>query len=104
MNAKHTPGPWTLVEVNTDTVKGAVHVYGGGAPITTDVWGPTLAESDANARLIAAAPALLSALKAVYAYFARMGPPLGESALSHTERTTRAEVAAAIAEASGDNK
>lgn len=59
--SKHTQGPWKLVEVNDETVKGAVHVYGGGAAITTDVWGPTLAESDANARLIAAAPDLLAA-------------------------------------------
>ena len=65
MEAKHTPGPWELRTIDTADVRGAVHVYAGGAAVTTDVWGRTLPESDANARLIAAAPDLLAFAESV---------------------------------------
>jgi hypothetical protein len=71
-NAKHTPGPWEL--------------RGGGPQSAHDIWSrehnigetfcngsgnaseyPPLAESFANARLIAAAPELLAALEIVEA-------------------------------------
>ena len=63
---KHTPGPWTIPDWRQlgriDVVAGEVKVaavYLQPDPITIKGW-PT---EEANARLIAAAPALLEALK-----------------------------------------
>jgi len=52
---KHTPGPWKVIDGN--------EVYSGVTPIAQS-WA-TVDEQEANARLIAAAPELLSALKAL---------------------------------------
>ena len=65
--ATHTPGPWT---VRPNPGPGVVSEH-GGAPFTVDAGGLLIArlgqqiesESEANARLIATAPDLLSAAK-----------------------------------------
>ena len=64
----HTPGPWNILEyvkAETPAVHGAHGIFAPGAvlPIVGEVFGGTLEESDANARLIAAAPELLDALR-----------------------------------------
>ena len=66
--SKHTPGPWTMRESNF-----AFHIYGvfkksKNAFITAAYWrnadyGASRTEAEANARLIAAAPEMLNALK-----------------------------------------
>ena len=66
---KHTPGPWftsdlfsTMVQIparDSGFVDGEIQVFGHG--------GSSYEEAKANARLIAAAPELLEALKAVQA-------------------------------------
>lgn len=76
MNCKHTPGPWHVAP----GINGARYVASDGygyipirTPFRADAFTPgsdnrsdhTDEELDANARLIAAAPALLSALQAV---------------------------------------
>ena len=62
--SEHTPGPWTL-EMTTG---GKTHVgrFGDGHVLTVaEVWEcSTRAEFEANAKLMAAAPELLEALKA----------------------------------------
>ena len=64
MSAKHTPGPWTQGESEI----GADCVWLNGATEPKDEMGPSHTWIDcgteANARLIAAAPDLLEALKA----------------------------------------
>lgn len=77
MESKHTPGPWR-VEEGTTLVWGAcnpddTYSYGMGYPIAEarispcSSWakGPSVDDGIANARLIAAAPEMLKALKLV---------------------------------------
>lgn len=78
MDAKHTPGPWTLETVKTAV--GICHkigtfpqrgvrettsacIYGDNIAIEDDKYGGIASELMANARLIAAAPDLLAACK-----------------------------------------
>lgn len=64
--SKHTPGPWTLVkvpasrtwEIHAPTWRDLADVFGNAASDLHE-------EGSANARLIAAAPELLEALKAI---------------------------------------
>lgn len=58
---KHTPGPWRICEyfkAETPAVHGAHGIFARDSvlPLVGEVFGSTLDESDANARLIAAAP------------------------------------------------
>ena len=64
MNTKHTPGPWTVREHNYGDVRGCHGVFAAGVthPLVISVYGDSIENSDANARLIAAAPDLLAAL------------------------------------------
>ena len=65
-NAKHTPGPWTVASQDTETneipIKCGKSILARVAP--RPHWDAT---QEANARLIAAAPAMLEALRAVAA-------------------------------------
>lgn len=62
--AEHTPGPWTYIEPAGHYREPLDYIVG-----TTEGWGQTVArinpcnQSEANARLMAAAPDLLAALK-----------------------------------------
>lgn len=67
MNTQHTPGPWITREYQDYTGSGVEIAQSGGNPrlyIARDIMGDTLEQSNANARLIAAAPDLLAALNA----------------------------------------
>ena len=71
MNAKHTPGPWTAEfgidqMVSMDTTVCSIPAAGtrGGWFIFSPA--DDNGEAEANARLIAAAPDLLEALRAIY--------------------------------------
>ncbi|MNJ10723.1 hypothetical protein D3C77_48850 [compost metagenome] len=63
--AKHTPGPWTFERLRA----GSIWAIQAGATCVAEIvrWATTdpaaLAEREANARLIAAAPELLEALE-----------------------------------------
>ena len=65
-NSKHTPGPWTVASQDTETneipIKCGKSILARVAP--RPHWDAT---QEANARLIAAAPAMLEALRAVAA-------------------------------------
>jgi len=75
MSAKHTPGPWTLVDGGRHWNNPIIDNYrihtvptDKGFDITTGNYGELLVEhiyEEADARLIAAAPELLEALKGV---------------------------------------
>lgn len=67
---KHTPGPWTITERNHGELDTwlAIERTGQDTHCGQHVahicqWGSKDAESDANAKLIAAAPEMLDALK-----------------------------------------
>ncbi len=71
---KHTPGPWVVGEPNKGPVAGTVPVHTAdymesyrAGQLVCSVYG-TAAFSDANARLIAAAPDLLDALQKLVGY------------------------------------
>ena len=65
--SKHTPGPWWMQEVPTSI---SVHAADGGvAKMTITPRSARAPEGRANARLIAAAPDLLAALRNCYAIF-----------------------------------
>ena len=65
MNTKHTPGPWKVGRYTPNATEISI-LTTGGAPVTP-AWGPKFyvnsEQAKANARLIAAAPDLLEALK-----------------------------------------
>jgi hypothetical protein len=67
MNINHTPGPWTVGLYSFDNVQGAHGIFPKDCriPICHSIMGGDLEEADANARLIAAAPELLVALRAL---------------------------------------
>ena len=66
METKHTPGPWNL-DKRQEKLMGAngqsIVVWNSGLS-----FGNRTEEAEANARLIAAAPELLAALKKAYAF------------------------------------
>jgi hypothetical protein len=55
---KHTPGPWSTLIPNGRTVTSAEYII-------CDMSNISMEEEQANARLIAAAPTMLEALKAI---------------------------------------
>jgi hypothetical protein len=92
---KHTPGPW---EAENESVS-------AGFDMVADVFGATTEQRDANARLIAAAPDLLAALKALVGndsvrYLDDEGPR-GEGWQSNELAAAIAAADAAIAKAEG---
>lgn len=108
--SKHTPGPWVVGQPNKGPVAGTVPVHTAdymesyrSGQLVCSVYG-TAAFSDANARLIAASPDMLTALQSVL-------PLLEASYLDH-EGTDNGEVVfagleaarAAIAKATGGNE
>lgn len=68
MNAPHTPGPWHVYDSRFREVNGAIMDAAGNK--VASAHGPTTEELEANARLIAAAPELLEALRRATALLA----------------------------------
>lgn len=97
--AKHTPGPWrvfTAKPPNDHKIIGIGELTGEGiADCGFGVWRGGSAEALANARLIAAAPELLAALKAARRYVETCADPFNKD--DHVLK----QVDAAIARATG---
>jgi hypothetical protein len=96
MSAKHTPGPWTLNKTGGIPIVG-FDVGDGGEllPIVPEVHGYNKREAKSNARLIAAAPDMLAALRRAVlalAFAAETSPAM---------RDDYEAVSAAIAKATG---
>ena len=93
METKHTPGPWAYHNTPTPFI----HVAAGGLPIcqiyTSTAHGQSMGEQFANARLIAAAPELLEALKACAAVCA--GETMNKRGLISALEQARAAIAKA---------
>jgi hypothetical protein len=98
MSTQHTKGPWVenrrYIEKDDDLI--------------CEMFGEDISERDANARLIAAAPDLLDALKDAYALAVghattyQFQHELGELHPTHQESLDKAR--AAIAKATGETK
>lgn len=99
-DVKHTPGPWECGEIGFDpTLAKRTRTLRAGAVILgeLDSWlDRYAAESEANARLIAAAPEILKALKRVRVWI-DTSVPIGTEAAT----TMLGVVLAAIAKAEG---
>jgi hypothetical protein len=89
VSAKHTPGPWKIDRQDDEVVM----VDASSGPAICDVYGDHNGERDANARLIAAAPDLYSALVELLDASNIAELPLREE----SERLDRAEDAARAA-------
>ena len=63
--SKHTPGPWTVTRVSKSTIVKDIYISASPeriARVCVSSTAQSIAEYEANARLIAAAPDLLEAL------------------------------------------
>ncbi len=108
---KHTPGPWVVGEPNKGPVAGTVPVHTAdymesyrAGQLVCSVYG-TAAFSDANARLIAAAPDMLAALRCALADLQGIMPehePSGER--QHPAWLTIDELYATIVKATGGHE
>ena len=65
MTTKHTPGPWRYERTNGSPTTGQHMIAGGKPGYLAEVRDCGSGDVSANARLIAAAPELLAALKGV---------------------------------------
>jgi len=99
--SKHTPGPWKFTGGYAPAVKTQTghHICGGILGIPDQIGGYSLAECSANARLIAAAPDLLAALKDWQELRDSEGDD-GRDVVEWIERVER-QMRAAIAKAEG---
>ena len=62
----HTPGPWRIEKYTDTTVRDGERIRASNNLIVVnEVWGASLSECDANYRLVAAAPDLLTALQSL---------------------------------------
>jgi hypothetical protein len=99
MTDRHTPGPWWIDNRNIRSATVKPDWMPKGIKLATVVEGAVgSAESDANARLIAAAPDLLAALQAIMEW---AGTEEGYQALPF-EPPWNPQVQAAIARATGE--
>ena len=108
MKGKHTPGPWYIwnedLELNPDTSTGFPLICAAGE--TSDDESVDICEVNAdypanyvaNARLIAAAPELLEALKGIVACASINGPVGTKAYIISDERRDKAKAAIARAE------
>lgn len=107
---KHTPGPWGICKWDSKTIEARIqylHEDDEDAEpesiVVADVYGGDLEgrEADANARLIAAAPELLEALKELIAWGLESLPgevSLGYSGIEQDIAHAKAAIAKALGE------
>lgn len=101
----HTPGPWHVSTGTPALDQGdALRISAAGVPKIADVIARDVSynQQAANARLIAAAPDLLAALRKAYELIEDLQPVvLGESETAHYDRAIHAAIRAAITKATG---
>ena len=67
--AKHTPGPWHLSECATQTTRAGIVSVDGLHITDVNGYGMTDSQNQANATLLAAAPAMYEALKGMVSMY-----------------------------------
>ena len=67
--SRHTPGPWHLSECATQTTRAGIVSVDGLHITDVNGYGMTDSQNQANATLLAAAPAMYEALKAALDYY-----------------------------------
>jgi hypothetical protein len=110
MSAKHTPGPWRLTLEPTELpgvnvrfcidTDYAINIAGGQSQEHLEDASGAIFEQEcrANARLIAAAPDLLAALKLAYRHLNGGGDSLTGMEFAEAHRLARAAIALATGE------
>jgi hypothetical protein len=102
MNA-HTPGPWQTTDEKDR--RGWLYIEGNYEVLARITGSPDDVEAQANARLIAAAPELLEALRIAEGALKNPSPTLrarpGEMTIKERRHVARQAVRAAIAKAEG---
>jgi hypothetical protein len=93
---QHTPGPWR-VDTMRHSAKSEVFVIPGVCVVTGAT---TEADSEANARLIAAAPELLAVLREIAEHMPVSAPP-SQRDIANLQRAVMPRARAAIARAEG---
>lgn len=96
-NQTHTPGPWRLL----DNAILSDHINYAGNFIVTELSHRADAEHSANARLIAAAPELLAALKDAESAMRGAGNVKGDRNAEDAFAAVQLRVSAAIAKVEG---
>lgn len=74
--SKHTPGPWTVTRVSKSTILKDIYISASPeriARVCVPSTAQSIAEYEANARLLALAPEMLDALDAALEWAAPMG-------------------------------
>ena len=98
---KHTPGPWTVTRVSKSTILKDLYISASPERIARVVVPNTaqrIHEYEANARLIAAAPELLEALKEANAELEYLNDPKGFVSMRQERIMEKARSAIAKAE------
>ena len=93
MKTQHTPGPWSVSKLATPDYAPEFAIHAGDDDLARTMNG----DSEANARLIAAAPDLLAALQRI------LSVRCFRNDLSAEHHAALNDCRAAIAEAGGDN-
>ena len=72
--SKHTPGPWHLSECATQTTRAGIVSVDGLHITDVNGYGMTDSQNQANATLLAAAPAMYEALQTLVEYLSTQVP------------------------------
>ena len=103
MSGQHTPGPWKWWTSNSYRRLTALGQQDGGVLSAVSVHGDAdVRVSEADARLIAAAPVLLAAAKEVRSHMVGRRPTRGYLLDNDESRAALARLVDAITEASGE--
>ncbi len=89
----HTPGPWSVAPVRDDSGRYLVEPAAGNTDTSLDAVFIARCSSETDAKLIAAAPDLLDALRLAEGFIADRVPNTGE--MAHVWLTIRAVIAKA---------
>lgn len=103
MTDQHTPGPWEVQRMGSKQFIWDCAPYPGSVPIAEVIAGRYVGEKARNARLIAAAPDLLTALNGLFEHCAMVHKHWGDGNNQKEADAAIAAARAAIAAATGES-